>query len=133
MVIENTLRNGIERCSWYSSRSRQIDKNTLLGLLGIIVYESERAAVLDLAGFRDEGCTAALLLDYVLDAIGVPEEGHREELGGEDAPAFSRDAFYKFVFSAFSFEFNELENPPLEELLGSLVYEASNNIKRHYI
>lgn len=57
------------------SIERQIDRATLVDLLGIVIYEADRSAKLEDAGFADQASSVDCLFDYVLDALGVPPGG----------------------------------------------------------
>lgn len=70
---------------------RSIDRETLLDLMGIVIYEADRAAKLEDAGYADEASSVDCLFDYVLDAIGVPPE----------TESFSRDPFENLFYTDF--------------------------------
>lgn len=83
------------------SVERQIDRETLVDLLGIVVYEADRSAKLEDAGFADQASSVECLFDYVLDALGIPPE----------TDTFSRDAFEKLFYNDYWLEhqFESLE------------------------
>lgn len=76
------------------SIERQIDRETLVDLLGIVVYEADRSAILEDAGFADQASSVECLFDYVLDALGVPPETDK----------FSREAFEKLFYNDYWIE-----------------------------
>jgi len=76
------------------SIARQIDRETLVDLLGIVVYEADRSAILEDAGFADQASSVECLFDYVLDALGVPPETDK----------FSREAFEKLFYNDYWIE-----------------------------
>lgn len=80
---------------------RQIDRETLVDLLGIVVYEADRSAILEDAGFADQASSVDCLFDYVLDALGIPPE----------TDTFSREAFEKLFYNDYWLEhqFESLE------------------------
>lgn len=68
---------------------RAIDRDTLLDLLGIMIYEADRSTALENAGFSDDTPAVDCLFDYVLDALGVPAESE----------AFSREPFEHLFYN----------------------------------
>lgn len=128
----------LERRPWNVSRARTIDDDTLSDMLGMIHYEADRASVLDQVGFNDFGSSTTVLLDFVLDAIGVPQDGDEKHLEGENARfsrtcRFSRTKFYELVFGDFAVENEGNENPPTRELLNLLKNEVANNLRSYYV
>lgn len=83
------------------SIKRQIDKETLIDLLGIVIYEAGRSAKLEDAGFADQAPSVDCLFDYVLDALGIPPE----------SKTFSREPFEKSFYNDYWLEhqFESLE------------------------
>ena len=73
---------------------RTIDRNSLLDLLGIVIYEADRSAALEDAGFADNASAVDCLFDYVLDALRVPAES------GE----FSRSQFEHVFYTDYWLE-----------------------------
>ena len=70
---------------------RSVDRETLLDLMGIVIYEADRAAKLEDAGFSDDASSVDCLFDYVLDALGVPPESE----------SFSREPFEDLFYTDF--------------------------------
>lgn len=70
---------------------RSIDRETLLDLMGIVIYEADRSAKLEDAGFSDDASSVDCLFDYVLDALGVPPE----------SGSFSRRPFEELFYNDF--------------------------------
>lgn len=70
---------------------RSVDRETLLDLMGIVIYEADRSAKLEDAGFSDDASSVDCLFDYVLDALGVPPESE----------SFSRDPFENLFYTDF--------------------------------
>lgn len=54
--------------------SRSIDRETMLDLLGIVIYEADCSAALEDVGFSYDTPSVDCLFDYVLDALGIPAE-----------------------------------------------------------
>ena len=77
--------------SFTRSFSRHIDRETLIDLLGIVIYEADRSALLEQAGYTDEASAVECLFDYVLDALGVPPS----------TDSFSRTPFEMLFYSEF--------------------------------
>jgi hypothetical protein len=92
------------------SIERQIDRRTLIDLLGIVIYEAGRSSKLEDAGFADQAPSIDCLFDYVLDALGVPHE----------SDTFNREPFEKLLYNDYWLEhhFESLEQvvSALEEL-----------------
>lgn len=61
-----------EQFAW--SIDRLIDRETLIDLLGIVIYEADRSSKLEDAGFADQANSVECLFDYDLDALHVPPE-----------------------------------------------------------
>ena len=76
------------------SIERSIDRNTLLDLMGIVIYEADRSSLLDDAGFADNTPSVDCLFDYVLDALGIP---------GNSA-AFTRETFNRIFYNDYWLE-----------------------------
>ena len=76
------------------SIERSIDRNTLIDLMGIVIYEADRSILLDNAGFTDTTPAVDCLFDYVLDALGIP---------GSNA-AFSREPFNQIFYNDYWLE-----------------------------
>ena len=76
------------------SMERQIDRATLVDLLGIVIYEADRSSKLEDAGFVDQAPSVDCLFDYVLDALGVPPE----------ADGYSREPFNEIFYSDYWLE-----------------------------
>lgn len=136
-MSDSRSRAMLEKRPWNVSRVRTIDDDTLSDMLGMIHYEADRASVLDQAGFNDFGSSTTVLLDFVLDAIGVPKEGAEKHLEGDNARfsrtcRFSRMKFYELVFGDFAVENEGAENPPTRELLDQLKSEVANNLRSYY-
>ena len=70
---------------------RSVDRETLLDLMGIVIYEADRSAKLEDAGFSDDASSVDCLFDYVLDALGVPPESE----------SFSREPFEDLFYKDF--------------------------------
>jgi hypothetical protein len=123
---------------WNVSRKRSVDDATLIDILGIIIYEADRANFLDQVGIEDHGSSMHVLLDYVLDAIDVPQSDQVKILEGE-TPAFtkectfSRERFYELVYGDFAGEHEGSDNPPTENLLKLLREELSKGLRAFYV
>lgn len=89
------------------SIARQIDRETLVDLLGIVEYEADRSAILEGAGFADQASSVECLFDYVLDALGIPPE----------TDPFSREAFEKLFYNDYWLE-HQFES--LEQVVAAL-------------
>ncbi|MDD2686086.1 MAG: hypothetical protein PHY62_08005 [Gallionella sp.] len=89
------------------SITRQIDRETLVDLLGIVKYEADRSAILEDAGFTDQASSVECLFDYVLDALGIPPEND----------TFSREAFENLFYNDYWIE-RQFES--LEQVLTAL-------------
>lgn len=71
------------------SRLRTIDRDSLIDLLGIVIYEGNRIALLEDAGFADQASSVECLFDYVLDALGIPPASQN----------FSREPFESLFYA----------------------------------
>lgn len=100
------------------SVERQIDRNTLVDLLGIVVYEADRSSKLEDAGFADQASSVECLFDYVLDALGIPPEND----------TFSREPFENLFYNDYWIEhqFESLEQvvAALEALLETMILRS---------
>lgn len=98
---------------WLRGRSfaraleRQIDRETLIDLLGIVEYEAERLEKLEDAGFQDQASSVECLFDYVLDSLNIPPE----------SPEFSRDPFETLFYSDYLLEHHY---PSIAEVISGL-------------
>lgn len=111
---------------WYADepfaryRKRQIDDETLIDLLDLLVFQTRRGSALDEIGITDQSDASEMLLDYVLDALGVPGESEN----------FSREAFEEAFYDGFMT--GRLERPTqdlLDELkVIALDYEESGRL-----
>ena len=94
---ENTMgikKQWLEGQLFARSIKRQIDTETLLDLLGIVVYEANRGVALEDAGFSDDTPSVDCLFGYVLDAMDVPCE----------SDAFTREPFEQMFYNDFWLE-----------------------------
>ncbi len=76
------------------SIERLIDRETLIDLLGIVIYEANRSSKLEDAGFADQANSVECLFDYVLDALHVTAESE----------TFSREPFRKLFYNDYWLE-----------------------------
>jgi len=76
------------------SFERNIDRETLIDLLGIVVYEAKRLTLLEDAGLLDQASSSECLFDYVLDALQIPSS----------CETFSREPFEDLFYDAFLLE-----------------------------
>lgn len=128
----------LEGKSWNTSRDRSIDDATLVDLLGIVLYDADRATILEEIGFDDFGSPGSVLLDYVLDAIGAPREGEEKFLVGETERFsrqcfFRRERFYELVYGEFAVTHEGNDSPPAAELLEQLREEVRDNLRSYYV
>jgi hypothetical protein len=102
------------------SMERQIDRATLVDLLGIVIYEADRSSKLEDAGFVDQAPSVDCLFDYVLDALGVPPE----------ANGYSREPFNEIFYSDYWLEGRietlEMVLTGLEELRDAIAARSTN-------
>ena len=102
------------------SIERQIDRSTLIDLLGIVLYEADRAARLEDAGFANQAPSVDCLFDYVLDALGIPAEND----------TFSRESFSTLFYNdhwlEHRFESLEMVLTALEELRDSIAARSAS-------
>lgn len=102
------------------SIERKIDKETLMDLLSIVVYEADRSALLEDAGFADQASSVECLFDYVLDALGIPPE----------SDTFSREPFENLFYNNYwlehQFESVEQVVVALEELQEAIVSKSTD-------
>jgi hypothetical protein len=116
-------------------RERDIDDSTIIDLLGVVIYEASRASALSEIGFKDQASTTFFVLDFVLDALGVPPSGKVKVISGErkefsKAYEYSRERFYEITFGDYAIEFGE-DQLPANKLLDSLKDEMMN-FESHY-
>ncbi len=76
------------------SIERNIDRETLVDLLGIVVYEAKRSSQLEDAGFLDQANSTECLFDYVLDALKIPSA----------CETYSREPFEDLFYDDFLLE-----------------------------
>lgn len=76
------------------SIERKIDRETLVDLLGIVVYEGKRLSQLEDAGFQDQANSTECLFDYVLDALQIPSS----------CETYSREPFQELFYDDFLLE-----------------------------
>lgn len=76
------------------SIKRNIDRETLVDLLGIVVYEANRLSQLEDAGFQDQANSTECLFDYVLDALQIPSA----------CETYSREPFEDLFYDDFFLE-----------------------------
>ena len=93
--------------SFARSIARKIDRNTLRDLMGIVIYEADRSTALEDAGFSNDTPAVDCLFDYVLDALGIPEE----------SAAFSREPYQRLFYNDF---WLEKQYESLDEVLSAL-------------
>lgn len=102
------------------SIERQIDRATLVDLLGIVIYEANRSAKLEDAGFSDQAPSVDCLFDYVLDALGVPPE----------ADGYSREPFNELFYNDYWLEHRietlEMVLTGIEELRDAIAARSTN-------
>ena len=102
------------------SMERQIDRATLVDLLGIVIYQADRSSKLEDAGFVDQAPSVDCLFDYVLDALGVPPE----------ADGYSREPFNEIFYSDYWLEGRietlEMVLTGLEELRDAIAARSTN-------
>jgi hypothetical protein len=130
------LNINIHGYEWAQSKPRQIDDETMVDLLRICEYQAKRATILEDIGIEDNADPSDALYMYVLDALGVPQTGHKKMLVGEVARfarecSFSRDWFDELFYSTFLLE-NEKQEITYHDLLGIIRSELNGNIERHY-
>jgi hypothetical protein len=125
---------------WARSLPRQIDDETLLDLLGICAYAARRSAALEDIYIEDRGDPSEVLWTYVLDALGVPTQGHLKLLTG-DVPQFSRECsfnrawFDTLFYGDFLLDGDECGHVLhcLPDVLRVIREEVmGNNLDRHY-
>lgn len=124
---------------WARSLPRQIDDETLMDLLGICVYAARRSEALEDLNIEDRGDPYEALWSYVLDALGVPPQGHRKLLTGDVARfsrecSFDREWFDRLFFSDYLLEGDECghELHGLGDVLTIVREEVAGNLDRHY-
>lgn len=102
------------------SIERKIDKETLIDLLAIVIYEADRSAKLEDAGFADQASSVECLFDYVLDALGIPAE----------SDTFRREPFENLFYNNYwlehQFESVEQVVVALEELREAIVSKSTD-------
>lgn len=76
------------------SFERKMDRETLVDLLGIVVYEANRWSKLEDAGFQDQASSTECLFDYVLDALQIPSA----------CETYSREPFEELFYDDFWLE-----------------------------
>jgi hypothetical protein len=124
---------------WARSLPRQIDDETLLDLLGICVYAAKRSEALEGLNIEDRGDPAEALWVYVLDALGVPPQGHRKLLTGDAARfsrecSFDREWFDKLFYSDYLLGDEECGHvlKDLRDVLDVIQDEVACYLDRHY-
>lgn len=126
----------IRSYDWAQSKPRQIDDETLVDLLRICEYQAKRATILEDIGIEDNADPAEALYMYVLDALGVPQTGHKKKMVGEIERftrecSFSRNWFDELFYSKFLLE-NERHDITYQDLLKLIRSELNCNIEQHY-
>jgi hypothetical protein len=116
-------------------RERKIDDLSIIDLLGVVIYEASRASALLQVGFDDQASANFFLLDFVLDALGVPPSGKVKVISGErkqftKACEYSRERFYEITLGDYAIEFGE-DQLPANKLFDALKDEMMN-FESHY-
>ena len=88
------MKHWLKGQSFARNIQRTIDRESLLDLLGIVIYEANRSSALEDAGFSDDTPAVDCLFDYVLDALRVPGE----------TKSFSREPFADLFYTEFWLE-----------------------------
>ena len=96
LFVMSITKHWLEGLPFARALKRQIDRETLIDLLGIVAYECSRREKLEDAGFQDQASSVECLFDYVLDSLHVPPEG----------PEFSREPFEKLFYNDYLLECN---------------------------
>lgn len=84
----------LEGQSFARSIERTIDRETLLDLLGFVIFEADRGAALEDAGVSESTPAIDCLFSYVLDALGIPAASE----------AFNREPFSDIFYDDYWLE-----------------------------
>ena len=103
--------------SFARSIKRDIDRETLLDLLGIVIYEADRDSALEDAGFSNVAPSVECLFDYVLDAMEIPAE----------SDVFSRSPFEQVFYNDY---WLEKKHESLGDVLAALESLKDSTIER---
>ena len=87
----------------YCSKTRTMDRQTMVNLLELLEYQQARSSALEQLGFEDKGDPTDVLIDYVLDALGAPpnEFTYRNK---EYNRSFLYDIFYEDYVKCHKFK-----------------------------
>lgn len=128
--------------SWAVSRTRIIDEQTILDLLGLLEYDAERDVRLEESGADRVGDTPSddpieCIYYYILDALGVPPEGTPKAAVGEHPRfsrmlRFSREWFCELFYSDYLLEKQE-RGLTLPLILEKIKAEIASNLDGHYV
>ncbi len=127
----------IQNEDWCQSKKRHIDDETLCDFLRILEYEAERMRLLQVAGIEDAGSPVEALYVYLLDALGVPEEGHIKLFPeGEDGKLieyrFIRDWFDELIFSDFLLN-NDKHQWDYIDVIEMIRKEVKEDLNNNYV
>lgn len=130
------LNRFLRSCEWATSKPRSIDDQTLIDLLALIEYQSERQQQLEELGFQDHGGPEDGVFMMVLDALGVPPEGSERTFAGEHQRfsrtlKFSREWFEEQFFEGYLLD-REDNGWTLEEVIRTLREEVATGLERHF-
>lgn len=128
----------IREHEWAQSKPRQIDDATLVDLLAICDYQAKRFAVLEDIGIEDHAEPSDALFMYVLDALGVPDEGHKKTFESIDPEnpepkvlSFSRMWFEELFYGKYLLE-NDQFNYSYRDIINLIRREVAEDLNEHY-
>lgn len=97
---------------------RQIDDETIIDLLAIIEFETDKHILLEDAGYHVKGSAYECLFDYILDALKVPAE----------TDTFSREAFEIIFYSDYLLEKKYTDHTEVLNALKQLSKETNERL-----
>lgn len=130
------MNNYLRCCEWATSKQRSIDDLTLIDLLALIEYQSDRMAQLEALGFQDHGGPEDGVFMIVLDALGVPAEGSEKAFAGEHERfsrtlRFSRAWFEEQFYDGYLLS-NDVNGWSLSDVISLFRQEVAENLNAHY-
>ena len=127
----------IREYEWAQSKPRHIDDATLVDLLAICDYQAKRLTLLENIGIEDHADPSDALFMYVLDALGVPDDGHEKIFASGDINnpdtrtlRFSREWFEELFYGKYLLE-NDQFKYSYQDMIQLIRREIAEDVAKH--